>query len=162
MIWRMSPFVVRFAVAVIVVVMSLAEAPVAIAQSPSPQSASSIGDRLMAEPAVTSALEAVRRNEPNIIDEQIRLCEIPAPPFKEQKRAEAYKAAFEALGLKNVRIDAAATSSASAPARHRARTSCLALTSIRCSRGAPPYRRREQGIGSKVRESPTTAVGSPY
>lgn len=108
MIDRMSRIVVRIAAAVFVIVMSLATFSFAFAQPPSPQTGpSSIGDRLLAEQAVKSALEAVRRNEPKILDEQIRLCEIPAPPFKEQKRAEAYKAAFEALGLKNVRIDAA-------------------------------------------------------
>jgi acetylornithine deacetylase/succinyl-diaminopimelate desuccinylase-like protein len=61
----------------------------------------------MTEPPVRAALEAVRRNEPQIIEEQVRLCEIPAPPFKERQRAEAYKAVFAALGLQNVRIDAA-------------------------------------------------------
>ena len=66
-----------------------------------------IGTRLMAIPAVKAAVDAVRRNEPQIIEEQIRLCEIEAPPFKEQKRAAALKAVFESLGLRNVRIDAA-------------------------------------------------------
>ena len=68
---------------------------------------SDIGAVLMADVAVKQALDAVRRNEPQIIEEQIRLCEIEAPPFKEEKRAAAYKAAFEKLGLTNVRIDAA-------------------------------------------------------
>jgi tripeptide aminopeptidase len=76
------------------------------AARPQGRQASSIGEQLLAEPAVKAAIDAVRRNEPQIIEEQIRLCEIPAPPFKEQKRAEAYKATFESLGLKNVRIDA--------------------------------------------------------
>jgi acetylornithine deacetylase/succinyl-diaminopimelate desuccinylase-like protein len=70
------------------------------------QNPASIGEQLMADTAVKTALEAVRRNEPQIIEEQIRLCEIPAPPFKEQKRAEAFRATFQGLGLKNVRIDA--------------------------------------------------------
>jgi acetylornithine deacetylase/succinyl-diaminopimelate desuccinylase-like protein len=66
-----------------------------------------IGARLLAMPAIKNAVEAARRNEPAIIEEQVRLCEIEAPPFKEQKRAAALKAAFEGLGLKNARIDAA-------------------------------------------------------
>ena len=53
-----------------------------------------------------AALEAAQRNEPQILEEQVRLCEIPAPPFKEQARAEALRKTFEELGLKNVRIDA--------------------------------------------------------
>jgi acetylornithine deacetylase/succinyl-diaminopimelate desuccinylase-like protein len=59
----------------------------------------------MAEGSVKAAVDAIRRAEPQLLDEQVRLCEIPAPPFKEEKRAAAFKAAFEALGLKNVRID---------------------------------------------------------
>jgi tripeptide aminopeptidase len=66
-----------------------------------------IGERLLATPAIKSAVDASRRNEPAILDEQVRLCEIEAPPFKEQKRAAALKAVFEGLGLKNVRIDTA-------------------------------------------------------
>ena len=62
-------------------------------------------EAIAADAAVTRALEAVRRGEPQTIDEQARLCEIPAPPFKEAARAEAYRRAFEAQGLRNVRID---------------------------------------------------------
>lgn len=62
---------------------------------------------LVASPDVARALERVKQLEAWIIDQQISLCEIEAPPFKEQKRAEAYKAVFETLGLRNVRIDRA-------------------------------------------------------
>lgn len=55
---------------------------------------------------VQQALEYVKSTEPQTIEDQIALCEIPAPPFKEQRRAEDYRRRFEALGLKNVRIDA--------------------------------------------------------
>lgn len=61
---------------------------------------------LKADPAIARAIEHVRDNEPRTLDEQVRLCEIPAPPFKEGARADAYREAFTALGLKNVRIDA--------------------------------------------------------
>ena len=63
-------------------------------------------EAIAADAAVKRAVEAVRRSEPRTLDEQARLCEIPAPPFKEAARAEAYRRAFEAQGLKNVRIDA--------------------------------------------------------
>ena len=53
-----------------------------------------------------AALAQVQANEPKLLEEQIRLCEIPAPPFKEQKRGEAYRDLFKSLGLRNVRIDA--------------------------------------------------------
>jgi tripeptide aminopeptidase len=63
--------------------------------------------RLLQDPAVKGALEAVRTNEPSIIEEQIRLSEIPAPSFKEDKRAAAVMPAFAELGLQEVRIDKA-------------------------------------------------------
>ena len=63
--------------------------------------------RLADTPPVRAALDAIRMGEVTTIEDQIRLCEIPAPPFKETARAQAYLGAFRAAGLKNVRIDAA-------------------------------------------------------
>ncbi len=57
-------------------------------------------------PAVQRALALVRQWEPATIETQIGICQIPAPPFKETARAEAYRARLAALGLRNVRIDA--------------------------------------------------------
>lgn len=51
------------------------------------------------------ALGFIRSVEAETIAEQIKTCEIPAPPFKEQQRAAYYKQRFTELGLKNVRID---------------------------------------------------------
>jgi acetylornithine deacetylase/succinyl-diaminopimelate desuccinylase-like protein len=56
-------------------------------------------------PKVRRALEYLKSAEPDTINDQIRACEIPAPPFQEQKRAEHFKQLFTELGLKNVRID---------------------------------------------------------
>jgi tripeptide aminopeptidase len=70
------------------------------------QTSDDVGARLLREPAVRAALEAARADEPQTIADQVRLCEIPAPPFKEAARAEAYAAAFRGVGLVNVRIDA--------------------------------------------------------
>jgi acetylornithine deacetylase/succinyl-diaminopimelate desuccinylase-like protein len=64
-----------------------------------------IGERLMQDTVVKAAVERVKRDEPQVVEDQVRLCEIPAPPFKETARAEAYRQAFQELGLKNVRID---------------------------------------------------------
>lgn len=44
-------------------------------------------------------------SEKDVLDDQIRLCQIPAPPFMEAARAQAMKAAFEDAGLSNVRLD---------------------------------------------------------
>jgi acetylornithine deacetylase/succinyl-diaminopimelate desuccinylase-like protein len=60
---------------------------------------------LMDEASVRAALAAARAAEADTIRDQIRLCEIPAPPFKEAARAQSYAAAFRTVGLKNVRID---------------------------------------------------------
>ncbi len=69
------------------------------------QAAGSIGDRLLQDAAVKAAVERLQRDEGQIVEDQVRLCEIPAPPFKEAARAQAYRRAFQAAGLKNVRID---------------------------------------------------------
>lgn len=62
---------------------------------------------ISADPVVRQAMDLARRAEPETIADQIRLCEIPAPPFGERARAEAYADAFRRAGLANVRIDAA-------------------------------------------------------
>src|SRR6202789_2253982 len=63
--------------------------------------------RLMEDPTIKAALDAVKRNEPHFIDEQVRICEIPAPPFHEEVRAKELERLFKGLGLQNVRIDKA-------------------------------------------------------
>ncbi len=56
-------------------------------------------------PAVRTALDHIRTDNAWTIDQQISICEIPAPPFMETARGAEMKRRFEALGLKNVRID---------------------------------------------------------
>ena len=63
--------------------------------------------RLAEDPTVKAALAAVKENEPHFIDEQIRLCEIPAPPFHEEVRGKELERLFQAAGLRDVRIDKA-------------------------------------------------------
>ena len=60
---------------------------------------------LARSPAVKAALDAARRNEPKAIEQEIRICEIPAPPFHETVRGRELERLFTALGLKNVRTD---------------------------------------------------------
>src|SRR5687767_7310787 len=69
------------------------------------QDAANIGTKLLADPAVKSALDAIKAAEPQTIEDQIRLAEVEAPPFKEAKRAELYARMFREAGLQNVRID---------------------------------------------------------
>ncbi|HVG44820.1 MAG TPA: M20/M25/M40 family metallo-hydrolase [Longimicrobium sp.] len=54
---------------------------------------------------VRQALAYAARTEPRTIDEQVAICEIESPPFKEARRAADYRRRMEALGLRNVRID---------------------------------------------------------
>src|SRR5215217_508055 len=65
----------------------------------------------MAVPAsnarVKAAVDALKRDNAWTISNQVSICEIPAPPFKEKRRGIEYKRRFEALGLRNVRIDTA-------------------------------------------------------
>jgi len=62
---------------------------------------------LMNEASVRAALEAAKRNEPRTLDLQVRICEIPAPPFHEEARGLELKRLFLELGLKDVRVDKA-------------------------------------------------------
>jgi len=74
---------------------------------PAQKPTADIGSQLLQQSAVKTAMDRLKRREPQLVDEQIQLCEIPAPPFKEARRAEALRQLFESLGLKNVRIDRA-------------------------------------------------------
>ncbi len=56
-------------------------------------------------PKVGAALAAIRADNAWTLSQQASICEIPAPPFKEAIRAAEYKRRFEALGIRNVRID---------------------------------------------------------
>jgi len=62
---------------------------------------------LISQPAVRSALDSVKAGESEVIRDQIRICQIAAPPFHENARASAMKSAFEQAGLSNVRVDRA-------------------------------------------------------
>lgn len=69
------------------------------------QDAANVGPRLLQDAAVKTALEALRASEPQTLEDQVRLCEVEAPPFKETKRAQLYAQLFKEIGLSNVRID---------------------------------------------------------
>jgi tripeptide aminopeptidase len=62
---------------------------------------------LAEQPAVKAALAAARSTEAKTIEDQIRFCEVPAPPFMEAARGEVLKRAFDDLGLQRVRVDRA-------------------------------------------------------
>src|SRR4051794_38386321 len=55
---------------------------------------------------VRAALDMLKADNAWTLQQQIELTQIPAPPFKESVRAAEFKRRLEALGYKNVRIDA--------------------------------------------------------
>ncbi len=61
--------------------------------------------KLFADPGIQAALRYVEENEATVLEDQVELCQVPAPPFKEQARALVLKRKFEGLGLTEVAID---------------------------------------------------------
>jgi acetylornithine deacetylase/succinyl-diaminopimelate desuccinylase-like protein len=60
---------------------------------------------LLNDPAVRAAMDAAKRNESQTLETQVRLCEIPAPPFHEEVRGRTLQRLFGELGLKDVHTD---------------------------------------------------------
>src|SRR5829696_3532280 len=54
--------------------------------------------------AVRRAVDRIKADNAWTLDQQVSICEIPAPPFKESARGTEYKRRLEALGL-TVRTD---------------------------------------------------------
>jgi acetylornithine deacetylase/succinyl-diaminopimelate desuccinylase-like protein len=54
--------------------------------------------------SVTKAIDRIKADNAWTLDQQVSICEIPAPPFKEATRGAEYKRRLEALGL-TVRTD---------------------------------------------------------
>jgi tripeptide aminopeptidase len=70
------------------------------------------------DPAVKAAFEIIKRNEPDLLIEQQRICEVPSPPFEESVRAAEFKKLFEQLGLASVHIDKAGNVIGTRPGTH--------------------------------------------
>ena len=62
-------------------------------------------EKVLAEPRVIEGLEELERREPEALQEQFRLTEIPAPPFKEERRAAYFLQQLKARGLKDAYLD---------------------------------------------------------
>jgi acetylornithine deacetylase/succinyl-diaminopimelate desuccinylase-like protein len=50
-------------------------------------------------------MDRIRTDNAWTVDQQVSICEIPAPPFMEERRGAEMKRRFEALGMRTVRID---------------------------------------------------------
>jgi len=61
---------------------------------------------LLANAAVTKALEQIKADDARTLEEQKRITEIPAPPFKERVRAQYYLKRMQDVGLSDASIDA--------------------------------------------------------
>jgi len=98
----------RYALAAI---LSLSTAAPALAAGAPPvvvtsaQADKSIG-RIIASPGFKAAMATLDREHERIVADTITLTEIPAPPFKEEKRARAYMEMLKAHGLEDVEMDA--------------------------------------------------------
>lgn len=94
MLRAMSPAVPRVSVrfAATIAAVALMSVPLA-AQDPVP-------------PALRPVLATLERDNAWTVEQQVSLCEVPAPPFGEQARAAEYKRRLEGLGLTGVRLDA--------------------------------------------------------
>jgi acetylornithine deacetylase/succinyl-diaminopimelate desuccinylase-like protein len=61
---------------------------------------------ILAHPKIIKTLEDIKADDDRALAEQKRITEIPAPPYKEQVRAEYYLKRFIELGFKDASIDA--------------------------------------------------------
>jgi acetylornithine deacetylase/succinyl-diaminopimelate desuccinylase-like protein len=61
--------------------------------------------RVLASPVFKSAAATLDKEHGRIVEEAIKLTEIPAPPFAEKERAEEFAKMLKAVGLSDVQID---------------------------------------------------------
>lgn len=85
-------------------VLGVSPIAVALAQDASPTHVETV-KRIMDSPAYKKAVETVAAEHDRWVEEVVKLTEIEAPPFKEQKRAQIYADMFKAHGLSDVEID---------------------------------------------------------
>jgi acetylornithine deacetylase/succinyl-diaminopimelate desuccinylase-like protein len=54
---------------------------------------------------VRRAMDAIQAQQAWTLEQQVSICEVPAPPFKEQRRAEEFRRRLVSFGFANARID---------------------------------------------------------
>jgi tripeptide aminopeptidase len=86
--------------------LALFAASSAPAQTPPPSAADARARQIVAEPRFRAAVAAFERDFDRFVAELIKLTEIPAPPFGEGPRAQAYMAMLKDAGLEGVEMDA--------------------------------------------------------
>lgn len=70
-----------------------------------PESTEALYATLVAAPSVRKALDFLKADDANTLADQKAIVVIPAPTFKEQRRAEYYLGRLKAAGLDDVRMD---------------------------------------------------------
>ena len=55
---------------------------------------------------IKQALEYIKEEDPATTQDTLNMCQIPAPSYKEEKKAEYIRERFQEIGLRDVRIDA--------------------------------------------------------
>jgi tripeptide aminopeptidase len=92
----------------VVAAMALSFTCGAFAQTGTPQISAPVEQvfqRVLAAPAVKSALAAIQADDERTLRDQIELTEIPAPPFKEAVKAAEFLKRVRAMGFADSRID---------------------------------------------------------
>ena len=78
------------------------------------------------QPSVKKALDGIKSSNAWLLDQQVSICEIPAPDFHEQARAAEFKKRLIALGYPGTRIDTAGNVIAERPGTGNGPTVMLA------------------------------------
>ena len=108
--------------------------------------------------AVRQTLDRLQTDNSWTVEQQISICEIPAPPFREAARAAEFQRRLQALGYRDVRIDAEGNVIARRPGREGGPTVVLSAhldtvfpegTDVTVRRDGP--RLRAPGIGDDCR-----------
>ena len=73
----------------------------ALAQTPSPQMMDAAMIALLGNAKISKTLDDIKADDTRSLEEQKRITEIPAPPFKEKVRAEYYLKRMQELGFKD-------------------------------------------------------------
>jgi tripeptide aminopeptidase len=97
-----------FRISALLLAASLLYAGTATAQTQQAQispAAKSAYAAITAHSLVKKGLAFIEADDANTLNDQKIMTVIPAPPFKEQKRAEYYRTRLQELGLQDVRID---------------------------------------------------------
>lgn len=82
-----------------------ATAPVTTVPPPAPAPTAAVPGAIEHRPELRALLDRLRAHDDWLVQQQISICQIEAPPFKERRRAEDMVRRFRELGYDNARLD---------------------------------------------------------